>query len=133
MAAFVVHLCWACEGVAAVQDEIFRHFVPLFPQDLLEMINTRMRRSVCRVLQFVRKDMIHGVQVWAGRRPEVGRPKISKIVHAEFLNFRCSMSRNPILSPHIITVWIVGLQPRQNFVPQDLIMNFSSLFFTRFE
>ena len=37
------------------------------------------------------------------------------------------------LGPHIIVSGIVGLQPLQNFISQDLIINFSVYFFTRFE
>lgn len=47
--------------------------------DLFKVINTWMRGSAGRVLQFTPRGLVQRIQVWAGRRPQVGMLEIGEV------------------------------------------------------
>ena len=55
---------------------------------------------------------VRETRVWTGRRPKVGKPKISEVDSVEFPHFRRRIIRSTILSPHVITLGVVRHQLR---------------------
>lgn len=70
--AFILYLICHMppKSAAILNDEVLRHVIPLFPENLFKMVNTWIPGSDGALLQFDTHGIVQGIQVF-GRRPKV--------------------------------------------------------------
>ncbi len=113
------------KSYTTLNHEVFEHLHPLLFNGSLEARDVGVGGLVGGLLQKIPHCVVQRVQVRAGGGPEVRCSEISKVGFTELLHIRGCVARSIILGLTIVAFSVVGLQPWQDVVPKNLVVDIS--------